>query len=681
VNPQYVPRDYGEAAIKAVLDEFRRVRSTLAILATGTGKTEIYLQIAERLLNENPGKRCLVVAHREELVTQPAKRWRRNIGKWPAIEMGELRSEIVVENDLFDGAGSDGRLVIASIQTLNAGKRCRNCTAECQNCSGVGMIVTSCEKCGGLGRGEGWETDFSRNCLECSGSGQARSRCSECQGEGWICIEDDCAVCFEHFIRRMQKFDPEDFDLLIFDEAHHAVADTYTRIIRYFRQRNPEIRVLGLTATADRADEVAMGKVFESVAYEYNLPQPILDGWLTPIDQQFVLVEDLNLANVRTTAGDFNSGELEREMLAEKVLHKVTTPLVEIACGLAPGTIDLLVRQNRLAELPGLCTKHEQTLVHAVDVAHAERMTEIINRYLPGSALCIIGTTPKNIRRDGLKRFAEGEYQFLLSCGVFLEGTDLPNLPIVGMARPTKSRALYSQMLGRGLRPLTGLVDDPTLTAEERVERIKNSAKPKCTVIDFVGNSGRHKLICSVDILGGELPDELVEGVIRKVAKNGQLVDILRALDEEKARQEEERRTRALRESQERAQKQEEAKRRATERRSGLVAGVSYTTQQINPFDVLDVAPKREPGWHRGRKPTEAMKELLRRSKVPFTEETSFWEARLLIEEIIRRRKEGLCTYAQAKWLQAKGYSPNTKFDECRKIMDGWANNGWKRPP
>src|SRR5215471_8168140 len=116
--------------------------------------------------------------------------------------------------------------------------------------------------------------------------------------------------------------------------------------------------------------------------------------------------------------------------------------------GRCAGNIDRLVSVNQLANLPALCTKREPTLVHAVDVAHAERMTEIINRYFPDSALCIVGTTPKTIRRDGLRKFAEGGYQFLLSCGVFLEGTDLPNVSIIGMARPTKSRSLHGQMIG-----------------------------------------------------------------------------------------------------------------------------------------------------------------------------------------------------------------------------------------
>jgi superfamily II DNA/RNA helicase len=306
-------------------------------------------------------------------------------------------------------------------------------------------------------------------------------------------------------------------------------------------------------------------------------------------------------------------------------------------------------------------------------------MTEIINRYFPDSALCIVGTTPRNVRRSGLERFARGEFQFLLSCGVFLEGTDLPHVSIVGMARPTKSRALYCQMIGRGLRVLPGLIDGIP-TAEERVRRIAASAKPTCLVVDFVGNSGKHKLVSTADVLGGELPDALVQGVMRKAVKSGQPVDVLRAVSEAKATQEKERRERARKEASEREESQEAAKKRAAERPRGIVAGASYVTQKINPFDIMDVAPKREPPWHRGRKPTDKMKEVLRRNKIPYSPETSFWEAHLLIDEVIRRRKAGLCTYAQAHLLSQYGYPREVSFAEARKIINSLKANGWRRP-
>jgi superfamily II DNA or RNA helicase len=662
---KYVKRDYAEACIASVFGELSRIRSTLCVLATGVGKTRIFLQIAERWLAENPGRRVLVVAHREELIYQPARHWHSDTGVWPAIEMGDTRADAGEQGDLFDPAPRDDRLVIASVPTLNFGRRCPDCTAGCGACGGEGRTEGACD-CAGAG------------CVACKGAGVRRVKCGSCDGDRWVGTRGDCAVCFEHFLRRMQKFRPQDFGLLVIDEAHRSVATTYTRIVRYFRGGNPGLKLLGVTATPDRADEQALGQVYESVAYEYSLPGPIEDGWLTPIEQQVITVDGLRLANVRTTAGDFNVADLEAEMLAEEVVHKVTTPLIEIACGLEPGTLGRLVATNRVHELPALAPRREPTLVHGVDVAHAERITEILNRYLPGAALCITGTTPTEVRREGLARFEAGGHQFLVSCGVFLEGTDLPNVSVVAMARPTKFRALYAQMLGRGLRVLPGTTDGAA-DAEERRRRIAASAKPRCLVLDFVDNSGRHRLVCAADLLGDALPKELVEGVKRKVAQAGAPVDVLAELAAARREAGEWRRREARQQAQERRE-EEDAARRAAEARRGIMADATYAARRVNPFDTLGLVAEREPGDYRGRKPTEAMKETLRKNKLPFTEETTFWEARQLIDEVTRRYREGLCTPAQAEWLVRHGYSPSTTFAECRRIMDGWEANDWAHP-
>jgi superfamily II DNA or RNA helicase len=687
MTPRYVPRGYQTEALDAVFDEFTRVDSTLLVMATGTGKTEVFLQTIERFLDENPGLRALLLAHRDELVNQPARRRRRNREEWPGVEMAEQRVGGSECSDLYDAAPMNERFVIASVPTLNSGKRCKHCTADCRACGATGRVESACE-C----------ADGTEGCDRCRGSGTVRSKCECCGGDGWICIEEDCAKCFEHLVLRMQKFRPEEFGFIVIDETHHAVAKTYARVVRYFRSRNPGVKLLGVTATPDRADEEALGQVFESVAYEYNLPRPILDGWLTPVDQQYIVVDGLNLANVRTTAGDLNSGDLEAEMLAERVLHKVTTPLIEMACGLEPGTIDELIRQNRLHELPGLCTRHEPTLIHAAGVDHAERMTEIINRYLPDSALCIVGKTPKDLRRDGLKRFEDGRYQFLLSCGVFLEGTDLPNVSVIGMARPTKSRALYSQMIGRGLRPLPGLVDGVP-DAAERVQRITASAKPRCRVMDFIGNSGKHKLVSAADVLGDGLPGELVEGVKRKAAQAGQPVDVLRALMEAKQKADDERREQARKDALKAQQQQEEAKRRAAARRAGIVAGASYTARAVNPFDVFDVAARRESGLHSGRRPTERQVEALKKFKIELPPDATFEQASQLLDAAVARAKAGLATYSQLKFLRGLDYPNADKLtlpeaglvisakiepalferqmvDEIRAAADGRALNG-----
>jgi len=116
---------------------------------------------------------------------------------------------------------------------------------------------------------------------------------------------------------RMGKFDPMNFGALIIDEAHHATAKTYQRLIKYFRT-NPDLKVLGVTATPDRADEEALGQIFQSVAYTYKLPDAIRDGWLTPIKQQMVHVAGLDYSKIRTTAGDLNGADLAAVMESEK---------------------------------------------------------------------------------------------------------------------------------------------------------------------------------------------------------------------------------------------------------------------------------------------------------------------------------------------------------------------------
>ncbi len=645
MNPAYVPRDYMDKAISATFEEWQESWSTLVVMATGTGKTEFYLQVAERFLKENPTRKVLAIAHREELITQPAKRWRRNIGQMPMIEMGQYRCDNI-DPELWEEDSRDDRFVIATVQTLNSGRRCNRCTVDCTVCAATGKVLVDCLACSGEGRDED-----DQDCDECDGSGKIKRKCKPCKGDGWVCVEEQCDLCFEHFCRRMQRL-PDDFGLLIIDEAHHTVADSYTRLIRYFRNKNKSLLLLGTTATPDRTDEEAMGQVYQTVAYTYSLPDPITDGWLTPIQQQFVLVDELDLRNVRTTAGDLNDGDLEREMLAETVLHKVCTPLVEISCGLIAGTIDDLVKRHRIHDLPAMCSKRLPTLVHAASVAHAERIAEILNRYLPDSAVCIIGTTPRDVRRDGLERFAAGDYQYLISCGVFLEGTDLPNVSIVAMARPTKSRSLYAQMLGRGLRTLSGLIDG-VASKEERLKLIAQSSKPFCLVIDFVGNSGRHKLVSALDILGDAYPDELVDRVLRKSVTDGQPVDVLRELKRLADDEEQKRKDKARRDAAKRMADEERRKKESADKRSGIVAGASYSLSDIDPFAVFDLAPAREPGYSKGKPPTQGQLDYLAKARVPVPDDATSWECHQLCDEVTRRRKEGLATFRQVKLLKS----------------------------
>ena len=127
----------------------------------------------------------------------------------------------------------------------------------------------------------------------------------------------------------MSKFDPQRFGVLIIDEAHHATSPTYRRVIDYYRT-NPALKVLGVTATPDRADEEALGQVFQSVAFDYEVLDAIHDGWLVPIEQQMVHVEGLDYSSIRTTAGDLNGGDLAAVLEAEKNLQQMASASVAI---------------------------------------------------------------------------------------------------------------------------------------------------------------------------------------------------------------------------------------------------------------------------------------------------------------------------------------------------------------
>ncbi len=431
----------------------------------------------------------------------------------------------------------------------------------------------------------------------------------------------------------MSKFEPSQFGLLIIDEAHHATSPSYRRVIDYYRT-NPALKVLGVTATPDRADEEALGQVFQSVAFDYEVLDAIHDGWLVPIEQQMVHVEGLDYSSIRTTAGDLNGGDLAAVMEAEKNLQQMASASVAIIGA-------------------------RRALVFTASVKAAEMTAEILNRHRSGMAEWVCGETEREQRRRVLAAFAAGKVQVVCNCGVLTEGFDDPGVEVVIMGRPTKSRALYSQMVGRSTRPLPGLVDGPE-TAEARKAAIAASAKPSCLVVDFVGNAGKHKLITSADILGGNVSEEAVDLAVTRARKAGGPVNMSEALDE--------------------AEEELKAQKRLAEaaRRARLVATARFTTRAVDPFDVLHLDPVKPRGWDAGRELTEKQRALLARQGIN-PEKISFSEGRQLIAEIFRRWDGKLCSFKQAKVLRKYGYDTEMSFAEASATIDALARNGWRR--
>lgn len=254
--------------------------------------------------------------------------------------------------------------------------------------------------------------------------------------------EEVVSASVQSLVRRLDRFAPDDFDMVIVDEAHHAAAGTYRKILDHFTPR----LTLGFTATPNRGDKVRLDDIFQKIIFSRDLRWGIQQGYLCDILCKRVDI-GYDLSAVHTRLGDYAPGELADAMA---------------------GTADAVAQTYR---------EHAKgpTLIFAVNVEQAE---EIAGK-IPGAA-AVTGQT-KN-RDDIIRRFTAGEIPCLVNVMVFTEGTDIPRVETVIIARPTQSDALYTQMVGRGLRLWPG--------------------KERLILIDCVGTTGRASLCTAPSLLG-----------------------------------------------------------------------------------------------------------------------------------------------------------------------------------
>lgn len=265
---------------------------------------------------------------------------------------------------------------------------------------------------------------------------------------------------------RLQRFPRDAFDLTIVDEAHHAAEGTsYGKILDWF-----ETQVLGVTATPDRLDEKPLGVTFRSVAFEYEIDDAIRDGALSRITSRFVKLSELDeIRNVKVRGSDFIQSDLDA-MFSTALL-------------------------DRIVGYIGWHASDRQTIVFTVSVRQAQYMAAASEV----TAAAVHGEMSRTERARILDAYRDGSIRHLYNCAILTEGTDLPNTSCIAMARPTMSRALYCQMLGRGLRVARG--------------------KDDCLVLDFVGNSMEHDTMCIVDALGVNFSDQEREEAFREAVE------------------------------------------------------------------------------------------------------------------------------------------------------------------
>ena len=238
---------------------------------------------------------------------------------------------------------------------------------------------------------------------------------------------------------RMAKFDPTKFKLILVDEAHHIVAASFMQALKHFGLLKDSVSqdspvLLGVSATLSRFDGLRLSDAIDHIVYHKDYVDMMEEKWLSNVT--FTTVKSkANISKVKkATSGDFQIADLSRA---------VNTP----------ETNEVTIRAWN-ARAAG----RKSTLVFCVDLAHVADLTKTFREH-GIDARFVTGSTPKQVRGERLDAFRRGEYPVLLNCGVFTEGTDIPNIDCVLLARPTRSRNLLVQMIGRGMRLHTGKSD------------------------------------------------------------------------------------------------------------------------------------------------------------------------------------------------------------------------------
>ncbi|KAF2502510.1 P-loop containing nucleoside triphosphate hydrolase protein [Lophium mytilinum] len=270
---------------------------------------------------------------------------------------------------------------------------------------------------------------------------------------------------------RILKFDPSRYKLILVDEAHHIVSSQYLDVLEHFGLRHAADwtqtsapALVGVSATFSRFDGKSLGSAIDHIVYHRDYVDMIEENWLS--DVSFTTVESkADISRISSGAtGDFQPGALSQAVNTDE-------------------TNEITVRAW-LARAKA----RKSTLVFCVDLSHVSSLTSTFRKY-GFDARFVTGDTPKKVRSERVDAFKNGEFPVLLNCGVFTEGTDIPNIDCVLLARPTKSRNLLVQMIGRGMRLHKG--------------------KQNCHIIDMVAslNAG----IVSTPTLFGLDPAEIVE--------------------------------------------------------------------------------------------------------------------------------------------------------------------------
>ena len=241
----------------------------------------------------------------------------------------------------------------------------------------------------------------------------------------------------------LELFQDNDFDYIIIDEAHHASADTYQKVLAYFKPKF----TLGLTATPERADDTNILEIFKNTAHKLDIQTAVEIGALVPV-RCIRIHTNIDMTKVRFNSVQYNIRDLD---------DKIFVP-----------------ERNKLIVDTWLSyVKNKRTVVFCASVKHAEQIAKLF-KDAGVDALAVSGSMKISERNEQLAKFACGGIKVLCACDLLNEGWDCPQTEVLFMARPTMSKVLYTQQLGRGMRNCKG--------------------KDHLMVFDFVDNASQYNV-------------------------------------------------------------------------------------------------------------------------------------------------------------------------------------------
>lgn len=412
--------------------------------------------------------------------------------------------------------------------------------------------------------------------------------------------------------KRLAQFPADYFSHIVIDEAHHAVSDSYQRILTHFSGA----KVLGVTATPDRGDMKNLGQVFDTLAYEYTLPKAIQEGYLSKIKAVTIPLK-IDFSGVSVQAGDFKAADIDNAL--DQYLEQIANEM-------------------------GHYCKDRKTVVFLPLVKTSQKFRDILNRH-GFRAAEVNGESPD--RAEILDDFERDKYNVLCNSMLLTEGWDCPSVDCVIVLRPTKVRALYSQMVGRGTRLCEG--------------------KDHLLLLDFLWHTERHEL-CRPACLIAE-NQEVADKMTEKLADAAGVQMDLEAVQEE---------------AESDSVREREASLAATlaemrTRKRKLVDPLQYE-MSIAAEDLSGYVPAF--GWE-AQPPTDQQKQKLEAYGIFPDEIGSAGKAEKLLERIAERKTKGLATPKQIRLLERYGFRHvgTWTMQQASNMVTRIASQGWKRVP